>query len=70
VYKSGQTSPFESITDGLTGPTQNGVTAAGAFFQSNQDENVVGFKKGKTSPFSTLAATSAAQIASSPLVKK
>ena len=70
VYKSGQTSPFETITDGLTGPTQNGVTAAGAFFQSNQDDNVVGFKKGQTTLFSTLAASSAAQIASSPLVKK
>jgi serine/threonine-protein kinase len=71
VYKYGATSSFETITDGLSGPTQNGVTAAGAFFQSNQDENVVGYKKGKNTLFSTLStATSAAQIASSPLVKK
>jgi serine/threonine-protein kinase len=70
VYKSGQTSPFETITDGMSGPTQNGVTAAGAFFQTNQDTNVVGFKKGQTTLFSTLSVTSGAQIASSPLVKK
>lgn len=71
AYKSGQTSPFETITDGISGPTQSGVTAKGAFFQSNQDDNVVGFKKGKTTLFSTLmGATSAAQIASSPLAKK
>jgi hypothetical protein len=71
VYKSGQTGPFETITDGLTAPTQSGVTAKGAFFQSNQDDNVVGFKKGQTTLFSTLiGASSAAQIASSPLVKK
>jgi hypothetical protein len=71
VYPSGQTSPSETITDGLTGPTQNGITAKGAFFQTNQDDNVVGFDKGKTTLFSTLmGASSAAQIASSPLVKK
>jgi hypothetical protein len=41
------------------------------FFQSNQDTNVVGYKKGQTTPFSTLmGATSPAGIASSPLVKR
>ncbi len=70
VYKYGATTSFEIITDGITGPTQNGVTARNAFFQSNQDDNVVGFKNGQTTLFSTLDATSAAQIASWPLVKK
>jgi sugar lactone lactonase YvrE len=71
AYDYGQTSPFETITSGMSGPTQNGVTAKGAFFQANQDLNVVGFKKGQTTLFSTLmGASSAAQIASSPLVKK
>ncbi|MFY9738756.1 MAG: hypothetical protein WAK11_06840 [Candidatus Cybelea sp.] len=69
AYDYGQTSPFETITDGISGPTQNGITAKGAFFQSNQDDNVVGYKKGQL--FSTLmGASSAAQIASSPLAKK
>jgi hypothetical protein len=71
VYKSGSTSPFETITSGIVGPTQNGVTHAGMFFQTNQDDNVVGYKKGQSSPFSTLTgASSAAGIASWPLVKR
>ena len=53
------------------GPTLNGFTAVDAFFQSNQDDNVVGYKKGQTSPFSTLSgASSPLGIASSPLVTK
>lgn len=71
VYKYGTTTPLQTITSGISGPTQNGFTANGSFFQSNQGFNVVGYKKGKTSPFSTLVgATSPAGIASSPLVKK
>jgi len=71
VYKYGSTAPLETITSGISGPTQNGITRADTFFQSNQDFNVVGYQKGKTSPFSTLTGTSApAQIASWPLVKK
>ncbi|HEX4014717.1 MAG TPA: hypothetical protein VHX17_12645 [Candidatus Cybelea sp.] len=71
VYKYGTTSPFESLNSGISGPTQNGVTHAGTFFQSNQDVNVVGFKKGQTSPFSALTGTSEpAGVAAWPLVKK
>jgi hypothetical protein len=75
VYKSGTTSPFETITDGIgtggDGPTQDGVTHSGQFFQSNQDDNIVGYEKGQTSPFSMLTgATAPAGIASRPLVKR
>ncbi|HVN68727.1 MAG TPA: hypothetical protein VMU38_03610 [Candidatus Binatia bacterium] len=70
VFPYGSTSPSQTITTGISGPTQNGVTASGLFFQSNQADDVVGYKKGGSSPFSTLTATSAAQIASYPLVKK
>jgi hypothetical protein len=69
VFHYGDTSAYETLTDGVNGPTQGGVTAKDAFFQSNQDENVVGFKKGQTSDFSVLDAVSAAQIASYPPVK-
>jgi hypothetical protein len=71
VYKYGTTLPYEAIQSGISGPTQNGITRNGTFFQSNQDVNVVGYKKGQTTPFSTLTGTSSpAQIASWPLVKK
>ena len=73
VYKYGTTLPYEAIQSGIevSGPTQNGVTRNDTFFQSNQDVNVVGYKKGQTTPFSTLTGTSSpAQIASWPLVKK
>ena len=72
VYKYGTTLPFEAIQSGIiSGPTQNGITRNDTFFQSNQDVNVVGYKKGQTTPFSTLTGTSSpAQITSWPLVKK
>jgi hypothetical protein len=73
VYTYGTTSPKATITNGIesSGPTLNGFTSADAFFQSNQDDNVVGYKKGQTSPFSTLSgASSPLGIASSPLVKE
>ncbi|MBV9719426.1 MAG: hypothetical protein JOZ77_08900 [Candidatus Eremiobacteraeota bacterium] len=70
IYAYGSTTPSTTITTDITGPTLNGVTKKGLFFQSNQDSNIVGFKKGQTSPFSTLADTAPLGIASSPLVKK
>jgi hypothetical protein len=73
VYKYGTTSPSQTITSGIEthGPTFGGFTAIGSYFQTNQSVNVVGYKKGKTSPFSTLmGATSPAGIASEPLNKK
>jgi hypothetical protein len=71
VYKYGSTAPLETITSGISGPTQNGITNNDTFFQSNQGANIVGYKKGQTTPFSTLTGTSSpAQIASWPLVKK
>jgi NHL repeat len=73
IYPYGSTSPSGMITSGIEhyGPTLNGFTKSGAFFQSNQDDNVVGYKKGKSSPFSTLSgASSPLGVASSPLVKK
>jgi hypothetical protein len=73
VYTYGTTSPLETITNGIEqyGPTLNGFTNKGMFFQSNQSLNVVGYKKGQTTTFSTLmGASSPLGIASSPLVKK
>lgn len=71
VYKAGSKEPAYHITDGITGPTMNGVTAGGAFFQSNQQHDVVGYKKGRGVPFSTIVGNSdPLGIASSPLVKK
>lgn len=71
VYAYGTTSPSYTITSGISGPTFNGVTYSDAFFQTNQDDNVVGYKKGATSPFSTITGVSApAGIASTHLVPK
>lgn len=73
IYTYGTTSPKATITVGIEsfGPTLNGFTSADAFFQSNQNDNVVGYKKGATSPFSTLSgASTPLGIASSPLVKE
>ena len=71
VYKSGSKKPAYTITDGITGPTLNGITAANIFFQSNELHNVVGYQKGKRAPFSTIVGNSdPLGIASSPLVKK
>lgn len=73
VYAYGTTTPKKTIVNGIEyeGPTLNGFTATGTFFQSNQFKNVVGFKKGRTSPFSTITGfTDPLGIASSPLVEK
>ena len=73
VYTYGTTTPKATITTGIeqNGPTLNAVTHANTFFQSNQSFNVVGYKLGGTSPFSTLkGASSPLGIASSPLVLK
>jgi hypothetical protein len=73
VYKYGTTTPSTTITDGIekSGPTFNGFTKSNTFFQSNQDDNVVGYEKGQTSPFSTITGVpNPTGIASSPLVKK
>ena len=71
VYKSGSKNPEYRITDGITGPTLNGVTAANIFFQSNQQHDVVGYKKGDAKPFSTIVGNSdPLGIASSPEVKR
>lgn len=71
VYTYGTTSPKMTITSGINGPTQNGVTHSGYFFQSNQQVNVVGYKPGASSPFSTLAGNSGpAGVAAIPLVAK
>jgi serine/threonine-protein kinase len=72
-YAYGTTSPSATITSGLEkyGPTLGGFTKSDWYFQSNQDDNVVGYKKGASSPFSTLSgATTPLGIASSPEVKK
>ena len=73
IYNYGSTSPSGSITNGIEqdGPTLNGFAFPQKFFQSNSGRNVVGYKKGQTSPFSTLTgASSAVGVASWPLIKK
>lgn len=71
VYASGSTSPAYTLTNGITAPTLNGVTHSDWYFQSNQDSNVVGYKKNKTTPFSTITGIPDPRgIASTPLVKK
>jgi len=75
VYKYGSTSPSRTITNGIEhyGATLNAITASGLYFQANQVENVVGYKKGASKPFSTLNLTKPAEplgLASWPLVKK
>lgn len=60
VYAYGSTTPSTTITSGIEtdGPTLGGFTYSGGYFQSNQDENTVGYKKGQTSPFSTITGNS------------
>lgn len=71
IYTSGSTTPSGTITSGIVAPTLNGFASSGKFFQSNQDLNVVGYKGGQTTPFSTLGGTSAPTgIAGYPLVNK
>lgn len=75
VYKYGSKKPSRTITNGVEhyGATLNAVTASDRYFQANQRENVVGYKKGKGTPFSTLQLTPPAEplgLASCPLVKR
>jgi hypothetical protein len=73
VYAYGTTSPMLTITTGIetNGPTLGGVTSTGAYFQDNQNLNVVGYKPTHTSPFSTITGIPDPRgIASTPLVLK
>jgi hypothetical protein len=73
VYAYGTTTPSETITKGIEigGPTLGGFTSSGYYFQSNQNGNVSGYKKGRTSPFSTITGIPDPRgIASTPLIKK
>lgn len=70
-YQYGSTSPAGKITSGISAPTLDGVTKSDSFFQSNQDGSVEGYKKGQTTPFSTITGLSdPTGVASSPEVKK
>lgn len=73
IYTYGSTVPSGSITNGIeqNGPTFNAFTRSELFFQVNQFDNVVGYKKGQTSPFSTITSISnPVGIASSPEIKE
>ena len=73
IYTYGSTIPSGSITNGIeqNGPTFNAFTRSGMFFQVNQFDNVVGYKKGQTSPFSTITSISnPVGVASSPEIKE
>jgi len=72
VYKAGSKTPSQTITTGIehNGPTLDGITSTGSFFQTNQGLNVVGYKPAASSPFSTITLSNPTGIASSPLVKK
>ncbi len=72
IYAYGTTTPSGTITSGIEsfGPTLGGFTYRGRYFQTNQDDNVVGYKRGQTTTFSTLAGNSEpAGIAGMPQVK-
>jgi hypothetical protein len=72
-YKSGTTTPFRTITSGIehNGPTLGGFTVSGMYFQSNQNDNGVGYKKGQTAPFSAITGIPDPRgIASIPPVRK
>lgn len=73
VYRNGSQAPWTFIFKGIEtqGPTYGGFTASGDYFQSNQYLNVVGYHKGKWSPFSTITGIKDPRgIASLPLVTK
>ena len=71
VYAYGTTVPSRTITSGLTAPTLAGLTKSDYFFQSNQGGNVSGYKKGQSTPFSTITGIPDPRgIASTPEVKK
>ncbi|HEX3456521.1 MAG TPA: hypothetical protein VHR97_01070 [Candidatus Baltobacteraceae bacterium] len=71
VYAYGTTVPSRTITSGMTAPTFGGLTKSDYFFQSNQNGNVSGYKKGQSTPFSTITGIPDPRgIASIPAVKK
>ncbi len=73
IFKHGNTTPWGLILKGIEtdGPTWSGFTASDYYFQSNQNDDVVGYKKGATSPFSTIRGIpNPTGIASTPLVTK
>jgi hypothetical protein len=73
VYAYGKTTPKATITDGIEvhGPTLGGFDGKGDYFQSNQNSNVTGYKKGKTKLFSTITGIPDPRgIASVPAVTK
>jgi hypothetical protein len=71
VYAYGTTTPSRTITSGLTAPTLSGLTKSDFYFQSNQNGNVVGYKKGQSTTFSTITGIPDPRgIASTPLVRK
>lgn len=72
VYRYGTATPLRTITTGVeqSGPTLGGFTKSNAYFQTNQANDVVGYKSGQSSPFSTLTSASPLGIAAWPLVKK
>lgn len=71
VYAYGTTTPSRTITSGLTAPTLSGLTKSDYYFQSNQDGNVSGYKRGQSTPFSTITGIPDPRgIASTPLVKR
>jgi hypothetical protein len=73
VYTYGSKSPKVTITDGIepNGPTLGGFDGNGDYFQSNQNGNVSGYKKGKTKVFSTISGIPDPRgIASVPAVEK
>jgi hypothetical protein len=71
VYAYGTKTPSRTITSGLTAPTFGGLTGSDYYFQSNQNGNVSGYKKGQSTPFSTITGIPDPRgIASIPLVAK
>jgi hypothetical protein len=71
VYRAGSKKPAYTITDGISGCTLNGVTAGNIFFQSNQEHDVVGYRDGKKTPFSTITGNGdPLGIAAYPVVRK
>lgn len=71
VYAYGTTTPEMTITNGTPDPTLSGFTKKGYYFQSNQDENVAGYKAGQSTPFSTITGIPDPRgIASTPQVVK
>jgi hypothetical protein len=56
VYAYGTTSPSKTITKGIeyNGPTLGGFSKS-AYFQSNYDDDTVGYKIGRKAPFSKIA---------------